>query len=76
MLKAPSLAQVGDELTVQNHQFFVFNHGNNNGYVIVSADDRALPILGYADEATLTQTLFRQICKNGLKATKQKFVGL
>jgi len=52
MLKAPNLKQVGDELAVANQQFFVFNHGNDQGYVIVAADDRAYPILGYVDNGS------------------------
>jgi len=30
--------------------YYVFNRGNENGYVIVSGDDRAKTILGYSDE--------------------------
>ncbi|MDZ4667203.1 MAG: C10 family peptidase [bacterium] len=30
--------------------FFVFNVSNGNGYVIVSADDNAAPVLAYSDE--------------------------
>jgi hypothetical protein len=30
--------------------YYVFNKGNNNGYVIISGDDRAKTILGYTDE--------------------------
>ena len=30
--------------------FYVFSRGNNNGFVIASADDRIVPILGYTDK--------------------------
>ena len=30
--------------------YYVFNVGDNNGFVIVSGDDRTNPILGYSDE--------------------------
>lgn len=30
--------------------FYIFNVGNNQGFVIVSGDDRTNPILGYSDE--------------------------
>ena len=33
-----------------NHAFFVFNVGQNEGFVIVSGDDRTDEILGYADK--------------------------
>ncbi len=32
--------------------YFVFNAGNNGGYVIVSGDDRTEPILGYVEEGS------------------------
>ena len=34
-----------------SNYFYVFNVSNGNGFVIVSADDNAQPILGYSDEA-------------------------
>ena len=34
----------------QTHAFYVFNTEGNNGFVIVSGDDRTEAILGYADE--------------------------
>ena len=30
--------------------YYVFNRGNNEGYVIVSGDDQTLPIIGYTEE--------------------------
>ena len=33
--------------------FYVFNAEKNGGFVIVSADDRTKPILGYADESCI-----------------------
>ena len=32
--------------------YYVFNFGNNQGFVIVSGDDRTNPILGYSDEGS------------------------
>ena len=29
-----------------NTYFYVFNRGNNNGFIIISGDDRTLPVLG------------------------------
>ena len=37
----------------QNSLFYVFNVGQNDGFVIVSGDDRTMPVLGYTDEGTL-----------------------
>lgn len=39
--------------TVGDGQFYVFNAEGQGGFVIVSADDRTTPVLGYADQGTL-----------------------
>lgn len=36
--------------------YYIFNVGDDNGFVIVSGDDRTDTILGYADEGSLTET--------------------
>lgn len=40
------------EETEEEAYYYVFNAGNNNGYVIVAADDRVEPILGYVEHGT------------------------
>lgn len=35
--------------------FYVFNNGTDDGFVIVSADDRTQPILGYSDSGTFDE---------------------
>lgn len=50
--RAPELASCLT-LTGQVSGLYVFNIANNGGYVIVSNDDCALPILGYADKGNL-----------------------
>ncbi|MBQ9586234.1 MAG: C10 family peptidase [Muribaculaceae bacterium] len=32
--------------------YYVFNKGKSNGYIIVSGDDKAAPVLGFSDEGT------------------------
>lgn len=39
--------------TVGDGQFYVFNAEGQGGFVIVSADNRTTPVLGYADQGTL-----------------------
>ena len=34
----------------ENAYYYVFNAGNDGGYVIVSGDDRVEPILGYVEQ--------------------------
>jgi hypothetical protein len=38
-----------------NSGYYIFNAKNNGGFVIVSADDRTMPILGYSDSGTLSE---------------------
>ncbi len=38
--------------TSENAYYYVFNIGNNNGFIIVSGDDRAKDILGYSDSGS------------------------
>ena len=44
VLEAKSKSQATD--------YYVFNNGTTNGYVIVAGDDRAVPVLGYSDEGS------------------------
>ncbi|MDE6379391.1 MAG: thiol protease/hemagglutinin PrtT [Muribaculaceae bacterium] len=46
-MKAPGVNADG-----QTSPFYVFNHGENEGFVIVSGDDRAPKILGYSDKGS------------------------
>ena len=56
---APALRLVyeaKDELraTGEETRFYVFNRGEADGFVIVSGDDRALPVLGYATSGSFS----------------------
>ena len=56
---APALRLVyeaKDELraTGGETRFYVFNRGEADGFVIVSGDDRALPVLGYATSGSFS----------------------
>lgn len=39
----------------QNELYYVFNRGDNKGYVVVAGDDRVQPILAWSDTGELTQ---------------------
>lgn len=52
MQKALTLMRVSASTTESTDQFYVFNRENNQGFVIVSADDRARPVLAYADSGS------------------------
>ena len=49
MKRAPMVNDIGEEAP-----FYVFNLGNNQGFVIASGDDRATPILGLSQGIPLT----------------------
>ncbi|MBP5387674.1 MAG: C10 family peptidase [Prevotella sp.] len=42
----------GKSAKASNAYYYVFNNGDNDGYVIVSGDDETAPILGYADSGS------------------------
>ncbi len=46
--------------------FYIFNVGNNQGFVIVSGDDRINPILGYSDEGYFDEAKAPENMKNML----------
>lgn len=51
--QAAKLAYTSTATRAGGHpSFYVFNYGENSGYVIVSADDRLRPILGYVDQGS------------------------
>lgn len=54
-----------------NNYYYVFNRGNDNGYIIVAGDDRAYPILGYA---TKGHFLYEKIPDN-MKRWLQEYAG-
>ena len=45
-----TLAKAGQE-----GLFYVFNVGSDDGFVIMSGDDRTMPVLGYADKGSFDQ---------------------
>ena len=47
-----SLAKTGMS-TDQKVEYYVFNNGKGNGFIIVSGDDKAAPVLGYSDSGSL-----------------------
>lgn len=45
--------------------YYVFNTNDDNGFVIVSGDDRTAEILAYSDKGRLMQMKYQIICANG-----------
>ena len=46
---------------------YVFNRGTSDGYVVVSAEDRTVPVLGYADRGTFDPTHIPENMKGWLQ---------
>ncbi len=63
--KQAQLTQV--DYAASNDAFYVFNIGNNEGFVITAADDRVEPILGYSYEGSFDPNNVPVNMKNWLK---------
>lgn len=49
----PQLSLAKTALSADNKvDYYVFNNGKDRGFIIVSGDDKAAPVLGYADEGS------------------------
>ncbi|MBR5069272.1 MAG: C10 family peptidase [Bacteroidales bacterium] len=57
--KSPRRGQVSDE----NAYFYVFNAPNNQGFVVVSGDDRTAEVLGYSYKGTFNEAVLPQHIK-------------
>ena len=54
----PQLAYAAQSISGLDTDFYVFNYGYDAGFVIVSGDDHAVPVLAYSDHGTFDpQTL-------------------
>ena len=56
--------------------YYVFNIGNNEGFVIVSGDDRTTPILGYSDTGRFDETKIPANLKSWLEGYAQQIKAL
>lgn len=51
--KAPYRAARANK--AEQNLYYVFNRGNDQGYVVVAADNRVMPILAFSDKGSLTE---------------------
>lgn len=56
--------------------YYIFNVGDDNGFVIVSGDDRTDAILGYADEGSLTEADMPEALKLWLQSYEEQMAWL
>ena len=54
--QAPKLSLAKTGLSVDNKvDYYVFNNDKDNGFIIVSGDDKAAPVLGYSDSGSFDE---------------------
>lgn len=56
--------------------YYVFNRGNNEGYVIVSGDDQTLPIIGYTEEGEFDYAKLPDNMRHWLDMREQELLAL
>ncbi|MBQ5508815.1 MAG: Spi family protease inhibitor, partial [Muribaculaceae bacterium] len=71
-LKIASQANGMMKASTASAAYYVFNIGNNQGFVIVSGDDRTNPILGYSDEGHFDEAKAPSNMKNWLNEYAQQ----
>jgi len=54
---------------------YVFNVQDNGGYVIISPDDRTVPVLAIATSVVSTRRTYQRICRPGLTAMPDSLTG-
>lgn len=60
----------------ENAYYYIFNIGENNGFVIVSGDDRAKDILGYSDSGSFSTDNMPENFKNWMAFYKSELQAL
>ena len=60
---------------VANEPFYVFDRGNNEGYVIASGDDQTIDVLGYTTEGTFDYEQLPPQLKDLLEVLGDRGVG-
>ena len=79
ILKEPTLKMesgVGKNNSTGEQAFYVFNTIGNNGFVIVSGDDRTEPILGYADKGAIDTSHMPENLRNWLEGYAEEIGSL
>ncbi|QUI94736.1 thiol protease/hemagglutinin PrtT [Prevotella denticola] len=44
----------------EENLFYIINRGDNQGYVVIAADDRVMPVIAYSDKGNLTEEDIRK----------------
>ena len=70
-------AQTGlQQVAGDNDYYYVFNVGDNDGFVIVSGDDRTTPVLGYSDQGSFDLSRMPENMKSWLGSYAEQLKAL
>lgn len=75
--KAPVNIAISHEYVIKNNNdtlYYVFNFNNNKGFVIISADRRAYPIIGYSYSGTYSPYNQPPAFSEWMKEKKQEII--
>jgi hypothetical protein len=70
------LAYSSKKTNDSNALYYIYNKGNKNGYVIISGDDRAKTVLGYADDGDFDFSILPESAKEWLKFYESEITSL
>ena len=79
IIKEPRLMMesgAGKNTSTGEQAFYVFNAIGDNGFVIVSGDDRTAPILGYADKGAINMSHMPENLQNWLEGYAEQISAL
>jgi Peptidase C10 family. len=60
----------------ENAYYYIFNRGDNNGFIIISGDDRAKSVLGYSDSGSFSATVIPENFKNWMSSYQKELKAL
>jgi hypothetical protein len=70
------LAYSSKKTNDSNALYYIYNKGNKNGYVIISGDDRAKTVLGYADDGDFDFSILPESAKEWLRFYESEITSL
>ena len=60
----------------ENAYYYIFNRGENNGFIIISGDDRAKSVLGYSDCGSFSAKVMPDNFKNWISLYQKELKAL
>ncbi len=60
----------------ENAYYYIFNRGDNNGFIVISGDDRAKSVLGYSDSGSFSLNVMPENFKNWMSSYQKELKAL